>query len=232
MSRTSLRSSAHALSQPSPSSSVITSPPAASEINAVPVQPRRGGRTSFNWDSRQTDCLLEQVRAVLPRGHHEWEKVVANYNALMSESADYNRLKDKFFKLVRTVKPTGKNTKPSHIQQAQEISAEIEARVHGGLGDGEDDDDAVDRAAQQLALSGDEGEEKEEAVMAPSPSSAASSSSPSSPSMRRSIQSFPSERTSSKCNRMCIRRSGCGCAKAQNSCVLIWRSLGLATTSH
>ena len=133
MSRTSLRSSAHALSQPSPSSSVITSPPAASEINAVPVQPRRGGRTSFNWDSRQTDCLLEQVRAVLPRGHHEWEKVVANYNALMSESADYNRLKDKFFKLVRTVKPTGKNTKPSHIQQAQEISAEIEARVHGGL---------------------------------------------------------------------------------------------------
>ena len=86
MSRTSLRSSAHALSQPSPSSSVITSPPAASEINAVPVQPRRGGRTSFNWDSRQTDCLLEQVRAVLPRVHHEWEKVVANYNALMSES--------------------------------------------------------------------------------------------------------------------------------------------------
>ena len=146
--------------------------------------------------------LLQQVRAVHPRGHHEWERVVANYNQLTGEDADYDRLKEKFFKLVRTVKPTGRNTKPTHVTLAQEINAEIEGRVYAGLGDGENDDDAIDRAALHLSLSNDEKDEKEEAAPLSPPASSSSSPPPRPPPssdvvVRRVHHSFPSDRTSS-----------------------------------
>ncbi len=122
---------------------------------------------------------------------------MSNYNSLTGESADYNRLKDKFFKLVRTVKPTGKNTKPAHVQLAQEINEEIESKVHGGQGDCDGDEDAIDRAMHlSMALSGEEGDEKEEAAPdGVEPSSSSSSPSSSSSSLRRT---FPSERNTIK----------------------------------
>jgi hypothetical protein len=192
-------------------SAVVRPPP------AVAVPPLRGGnfrgrqKGSGNWTPQMTDVLLDQVKAVLPRGHYEWEKVVGNYNTLTGESADYDRLHDKFFKLVRTVKPTGKNTKPTHVTRAQEISAEIDGSVYGGLGDEEEKEDNIDRAMQ--ALLSEEEEQKDVAASDPpsprrasSPSSSSSSPSPvpslssSSPvsGPRSPLNAFPSERATVK----------------------------------
>jgi hypothetical protein len=144
----------------------------------------------------QIEGLLDQVRAVLPRGRHEWDKVVANYNQLTQESADCERLKEKFFKLVRTVKPTGRNTKPDHVTRAQEINDTIEAKVHGAVADGHEEDsvDAVD-LAERLALS----DGKEEKSSQPSSSSSSDPLAPSSFSLSlfHPSSSLPSPSTSS-----------------------------------
>jgi hypothetical protein len=180
------------------------------------VPPLRGGnfrgrqKGVGNWTPEMTDILLDQVKAVLPRGHYEWEKVVGNYNTLTGESADYDRLHDRFFKLVRTLKPTGKNTKPTHVTRAQEISAEIDGRVYGGLGDGEEKEDVIDRAMQEV-LSEEEEQKDVAASCPPSPRRASSPSSSSSPSPVSSLSSsspvsgprsplnaFPSERATIK----------------------------------
>ena len=187
---------------------VSSSPSSPSLPPAVAIPVKKGGRRTgtVNWTAAQLDILLGQVRAVLPRGHHEWEQVVSNYNALTGESADYERLHGKFFKLIRTVKPTGKNTKPTHVHTAQQINDEIEAHVFGGEA-GEADDDAIDAAAMQMEQEVEREEEKADGAVSisPAPSSSSSpassrSSSPPSASFIRSrdLHSFPSDRQQNK----------------------------------
>ena len=144
------------------------------------------------------------MQALRPRGHYDWEKVVVNYNRLTGESANYDRLHDRFWTLARTKKPTGKHTKPSHVQRAHEILDMIDARVFSGINDGDDSGDAIDHAAAALHLDEEEGKEEQAhasaasstsppppaRVSSPSLSSSASSSS-SSPEPRRAPQSFP-----------------------------------------
>ena len=204
-------------------SSASVVPPATLPPPTAPAA-KKGGRKSgsTNWTPHQVDLLLDQVRAVLPRGHQEWEKVVLNYNQLTGESADYDRLHGKFIKLARTVKPTGKHTKPTDVHRAQPIIRDIEARVEAGLGDGEDgDEDAIDGAAmQQLSLAPAAAAPASARASAPAPapapaparapasrspspptSSSSSSSSSPRPGSRPHLRSFPSDRQQSKKSR-------------------------------
>ena len=50
--------------------------------------------------------MLQQVRAVLPRGADEWKKVVSNYNALQGSSCNLDRIRDKFNKMAKSKKLT------------------------------------------------------------------------------------------------------------------------------
>ena len=96
-------------SQPPPSE---PSPPSSSDDERA----RRRGRqrNSSNWEPHQIDRLLIEGRAALPRGQQEWDKVAAAYNRQTGETADAARLKDKFNKLVSTIKPTGRYKAHTH----------------------------------------------------------------------------------------------------------------------
>jgi hypothetical protein len=170
---------------------------------ALPV--RRGGRKSgsSNWSPAQIEALLDQVQAILPRGQQEWNRVVENYNRVTGESADYDRVHDKFFRLAHTKKPTGKNTKPSYITRAQKLLADIEGRALAA-----DDEEEVEPFDCPPAMSlSDQSDEKAAPSPSPlsipsrasSPSQSSSSPSHSSSSSPTSQQrSFPSDRNNKK----------------------------------
>lgn len=166
--------------------------------SSVPSRVGPGGRKAGakTWDAQMMCCLLDEVEAVLPRGHYEWEKVVRNYNARTSEGADYDRLRNKFLNLYRAKKPTGKHTMPAHIVRAKRIADAIEQRVSGGVADGENDHDAdaIDVAASESL---EEGQVETASLHSVDSCSSLSSLSSSSSSSSSSFSSLASAKTPS-----------------------------------
>ena len=126
--------SAQLTSQPASSSESSSLPSAAETSQASQFASNKRGRKAgcVNWTTEKLDMLLEQVAGVLPRGHQEWEKVTRNYNLIADEASDQERIKNKFFSLAGTRKPTGKHTKPEQITRAVHISSLIDEKVFAG----------------------------------------------------------------------------------------------------
>jgi len=98
-----------------------------------------GGRQrgNHNWKPHEIDIMLHHVKAYLPIGSQQWDDVTAAYNSDIRhpqlDTADTDRVKNKFTTLYSEKKPTGTGVKDKQITIAQTIQSAITAKVHGAV---------------------------------------------------------------------------------------------------
>ena len=129
--------------------------PEADVGKSSPNGAQRGRKTGAqNWTTQHIDLLLDQVEAMLPRGNREWETVINRFNLLAQQGFSVERVRNKFFSLMGTKKPTRENTRPDQITRTLKIADMIDAKSFGGTAGGsnnycsEDEMDAVDLSQQ------------------------------------------------------------------------------------
>ncbi|KAI0635273.1 hypothetical protein C8Q77DRAFT_1054865 [Trametes polyzona] len=93
---------------------------------------RPQGAAGFSTDDVQT--LLELIDAHKPYGQNGWNRVCDAYNQYAVKNArpkrDVHALRQKYYRLVNTQKPTGDPNCPDTVRMAKRIDQDIEAQVH------------------------------------------------------------------------------------------------------
>jgi hypothetical protein len=119
-------------------------------VSATPnTAQRRPGRAKGSQGYSIPDllALVEAVRAFLPLGAQEWERVQQRYNSQYAEVEgrdirELNSLKTKFQALVTHPKKTGDPDCPKHVCDAKATQNAMDARAHViACNDPEDEDD-------------------------------------------------------------------------------------------
>ena len=142
------RSSSTASSLSSSSVSTMAPPPppsarrpAGGPSPAVTV-PERGGRTrgSSNYTRRETMCMLNTLRAILPIGPEQWEQVVhCHQEKWPAQLRDRDSINRKYSTLHRKPIPTGDPNISPAVKLAKEIKHFIGVKANFGDGDHEFD---------------------------------------------------------------------------------------------
>ncbi|KAJ2975528.1 hypothetical protein NUW54_g11718 [Trametes sanguinea] len=138
------------------------SPSGDKRVRGSQGEKRQGGgrpQGSTNFSTADLDTLLKLVEKHMPYGMNGWKRVCDEYNeyALVNirPKRDARALRQKYYRLVNSKKPTGDPDCPDEVRRAKRLEREIEERVHYGV----INDDADDEVPGEWRDDDDEGPE-------------------------------------------------------------------------
>ncbi len=96
------------------------------DVGGMTTRGKKRQRTGKGFSPNSESTLDSLVEGKLPRGANEWIEVTKRYNEICGDNRNFTSLKQKFYRLANTKKPTGGTEIPIIVLRAKRAMERIE----------------------------------------------------------------------------------------------------------
>jgi hypothetical protein len=123
-------------------------------------------KRKFNFTLSKIESLLEMVKAIIPIGNPDWEKILNKHaSRYPTKDSTAKLLKRKVQELARTKIPTGDPNMPPHIRKAKHFYYKIVLATDGSTGASEDGGGDLDNERDDEFEDDEEDNDEEDGIV-------------------------------------------------------------------